>query len=164
MQDIKIGLLGFGTIGAGVVKLLSANSALLEEKTGTRISLKSIVDLDITTDRGATQIRRTIEKLRSGYVVIVTRGHTHDIDVLVQALGTSARYIGLMASRRKRTKIVEALTAAGFGAVSGGRHGAVRYQQICLKIINGIDRPARQLCRVTPVATPATARRAVPSW
>ncbi|HBA88604.1 MAG TPA: homoserine dehydrogenase [Geobacter sp.] len=52
MKEIKIGLLGFGTIGAGVVKLLSANSTLLEEKTGTRISLKSIVDLDITTDRG----------------------------------------------------------------------------------------------------------------
>ena len=49
------------------------------------------------------------------YVVIVTRGHTHDIDVLVQALRTPARYIGLMASRRKRAKIVEALSEAGFG-------------------------------------------------
>jgi xanthine dehydrogenase accessory factor len=48
------------------------------------------------------------------YVVIVTRGHTHDIDVLVQALRTPARYIGLMASRRKRAKIVEALSEAGF--------------------------------------------------
>jgi homoserine dehydrogenase len=54
MKEIKIGLLGFGTIGAGVVKLLAANSALLTEKTGTRISLKSIVDLDITTDRGVS--------------------------------------------------------------------------------------------------------------
>ena len=54
MQEIKIGLLGFGTIGAGVVTLLNQNSTLLEEKTGTRISLKSIVDLDITTDRGVS--------------------------------------------------------------------------------------------------------------
>ena len=52
MEEIKVGLLGFGTIGAGVVKLLKQNSALLTEKTGTRISLKTIVDLDITTDRG----------------------------------------------------------------------------------------------------------------
>jgi xanthine dehydrogenase accessory factor len=50
----------------------------------------------------------------ASYVVIVTRGHTHDIDVLVQALRTPARYIGLMASRRKRAKIVEALGEAGF--------------------------------------------------
>lgn len=50
----------------------------------------------------------------ASYVVIVTRGHTHDVDVLVQALRTPARYVGLMASRRKRAKIVEALSEAGF--------------------------------------------------
>ena len=54
MKDIKIGLLGFGTIGAGVVKLLAKNSALLEEKLGARLSLKKIADLDITTDRGVS--------------------------------------------------------------------------------------------------------------
>ncbi|QXE92822.1 homoserine dehydrogenase [Geomonas subterranea] len=54
MEEIKVGLLGFGTIGAGVVKLLKENSTLLSEKTGTRISLKTIVDLDITTDRGVS--------------------------------------------------------------------------------------------------------------
>ncbi|WP_026840566.1 homoserine dehydrogenase [Citrifermentans bremense] len=67
MKEIKIGLLGFGTIGAGVVKLLAANSALLTEKTGTRISLKSIVDLDITTDRGVNTegiiLTRTAEEV-----------------------------------------------------------------------------------------------------
>ncbi|ACH40021.1 homoserine dehydrogenase [Citrifermentans bemidjiense Bem] len=67
MKEIKIGLLGFGTIGAGVVKLLASNSALLTEKTGTRISLKSIVDLDITTDRGVNTegiiLTRTAEEV-----------------------------------------------------------------------------------------------------
>jgi xanthine dehydrogenase accessory factor len=51
----------------------------------------------------------------ASYVVIVTRGHTHDIDVLLQALRTPARYIGLMASRSKRARIVEALREDGFG-------------------------------------------------
>jgi xanthine dehydrogenase accessory factor len=51
----------------------------------------------------------------ASYVVIVTRGHTHDIDVLVQALRTPARYIGLMASRSKRARVVAALGEAGFG-------------------------------------------------
>lgn len=54
MKEIKIGLLGFGTIGAGVVKLLAKNSVLLEEKLGARLSLKKIADLDITTDRGVS--------------------------------------------------------------------------------------------------------------
>lgn len=50
----------------------------------------------------------------ASYVVIVTRGHTHDLEVLLQALRSPARYVGLMASRRKRAKVVEALSAAGF--------------------------------------------------
>jgi len=49
------------------------------------------------------------------YVVIVTRGHVHDIDVLRQALRTPARYVGLMASRGKRARIWSALQEAGFG-------------------------------------------------
>ena len=48
------------------------------------------------------------------YVVIVTRGHTHDMNVLEQALRTPARYVGLMASRTKRKRIAEGLRAAGF--------------------------------------------------
>ena len=54
MKEIKIGLLGFGTIGTGVAKLMTQNSALLEDKLGARLTLKRVVDLDITTDRGIT--------------------------------------------------------------------------------------------------------------
>lgn len=54
MKDIKVGLIGFGTVGAGVVKLLSENAALIEKKLGARLSLKKVADLDITTDRGVT--------------------------------------------------------------------------------------------------------------
>jgi len=49
----------------------------------------------------------------ASYVIIVTRGHTHDMDVLIQALRTPARYIGLMASRSKRARMVAALREAG---------------------------------------------------
>ncbi|HEX9023258.1 MAG TPA: homoserine dehydrogenase [Geobacteraceae bacterium] len=52
MKEIKVGLLGFGTIGTGVVKLLAGNGLLIEEKLGARLTLKRIADLDITTDRG----------------------------------------------------------------------------------------------------------------
>src|SRR5208282_1484709 len=52
MKNINVGLLGFGTIGTGVVKLLVGNSLLIEEKLGARLILKRIADLDITTDRG----------------------------------------------------------------------------------------------------------------
>jgi xanthine dehydrogenase accessory factor len=48
------------------------------------------------------------------YVVIVTRGHTHDMIVLEQALRTPARYVGLMASRTKRKRIADSLREVGF--------------------------------------------------
>ncbi len=52
MKEIKVGLLGFGTIGTGVVRLLSSNSSVIEEKLGAKLILKSIADLDTKTDRG----------------------------------------------------------------------------------------------------------------
>ncbi len=52
MDQIKVGLIGFGNIGAGVVRLLQENGELVSHKTGIEISLKKIADLDITSDRG----------------------------------------------------------------------------------------------------------------
>ncbi|MDD2335969.1 MAG: homoserine dehydrogenase [Geobacteraceae bacterium] len=52
MKEIGVGLLGFGTIGAGVVKLLGQNASLIEKKLGTRLRLRKVADRDITTDRG----------------------------------------------------------------------------------------------------------------
>lgn len=54
MKDIKVGLIGFGTVGAGTVKLLSGNAALIRQKLGTGLILKKIADLDVVTDRGVT--------------------------------------------------------------------------------------------------------------
>jgi homoserine dehydrogenase len=54
MKEIKIGLLGFGTIGTGVVKLLAQNTLLMEDKLGARLTLKKVADLDTTTDRGVS--------------------------------------------------------------------------------------------------------------
>ncbi|HET6421896.1 MAG TPA: homoserine dehydrogenase, partial [Geobacteraceae bacterium] len=54
MKEIKVGLLGFGTIGTGVVRLLQKNFSIIEEKLGARLILKSIADLDTKTDRGVS--------------------------------------------------------------------------------------------------------------
>ncbi len=55
------------------------------------------------------------------YVVIVTRGHVHDVEMLGQALRTPARYVGLMASRGKRARIWSALKEDGLGEDDLGR-------------------------------------------
>jgi len=54
MSAIKVGLIGFGNIGAGVVKLLQQNADVIRSKVGAGIVLKRIADLDITSDRGVT--------------------------------------------------------------------------------------------------------------
>jgi xanthine dehydrogenase accessory factor len=55
------------------------------------------------------------------YVVIVTRGHVHDLDALEQALRLRARYVGVMASRAKRARMQAALREAGFDDEAVGR-------------------------------------------
>lgn len=48
------------------------------------------------------------------YIIIVTRGHLHDKEVLAQALRTQAIYIGMIGSRRKRDTIYQQLLKEGF--------------------------------------------------
>lgn len=48
------------------------------------------------------------------YVVIITRGHVYDKEVLAQALNKPAAYVGMIGSRRKRSIIYRALLDEGF--------------------------------------------------
>lgn len=48
------------------------------------------------------------------YVIIVTRGHLHDREVLAQALRSGAGYIGMIGSRKKRAAVYESLRREGF--------------------------------------------------
>jgi xanthine dehydrogenase accessory factor len=48
------------------------------------------------------------------YIVIVTRGHLHDLDCLRWALRTNAAYIGMIGSRKKRDLIFDRLIKEGF--------------------------------------------------
>lgn len=52
MKSIGIGLLGFGTVGAGVVRGLQLNGDLISERLGVRPVLSGVADLDTKRDRG----------------------------------------------------------------------------------------------------------------
>ena len=52
MKQIQIGLLGCGTVGTGVAKLLIENKDLLTARVGADLNLKWVADIDIETDRG----------------------------------------------------------------------------------------------------------------
>ncbi|MCF0234347.1 MAG: homoserine dehydrogenase [Thermoguttaceae bacterium] len=54
MDTVKVGLLGFGTIGAGVAKILLGQAERISQAAGKRVELVKICDKDLTTDRGIT--------------------------------------------------------------------------------------------------------------
>ncbi|MBO6167765.1 MAG: homoserine dehydrogenase [Kiritimatiellae bacterium] len=52
MNEIGVGILGFGTVGAGVADGLLKHRDVMAKRLGVDIILKKIADLDITTPRG----------------------------------------------------------------------------------------------------------------
>jgi xanthine dehydrogenase accessory factor len=66
-----------------------------------------------------TTFQDAFQKIRpnaSSYIVIVTRGHKDDMRVLAWAVGTDARYIGMIGSKRKVLSVYKALEKEGFAA------------------------------------------------
>ncbi len=53
-MNINVGIIGFGTVGTGTVKILLQNGPLIKERTGLNINIKRVADLDITRDRGVS--------------------------------------------------------------------------------------------------------------
>jgi homoserine dehydrogenase len=51
---VGIGLLGFGTIGTGVVRVLARNAEVISERLGFGLRLVRIADLDTSRDRGVS--------------------------------------------------------------------------------------------------------------
>jgi homoserine dehydrogenase len=54
MKKIKIGLLGCGTVGTGVAKILIENKELISSRVGASLVLKRVADIDIKRDRGVS--------------------------------------------------------------------------------------------------------------
>jgi homoserine dehydrogenase len=52
MNAIQVGLLGCGTVGTGVARLLLENRDVIRARLGADLNLKYVADLDTETDRG----------------------------------------------------------------------------------------------------------------
>ena len=81
MEKVKVGMIGFGTVGSGVVKILQKNSKLIEKRMGAKIVLKRIADIDVKTDRGV--------KLRPGILTTKADDVIRDpeIDIVLELIG-----------------------------------------------------------------------------
>src|SRR4026207_2149817 len=54
ISRVGVGLIGFGRVGRGVVKILLENAGLIRRRLGVPIELVRVADLDVTRDRGIT--------------------------------------------------------------------------------------------------------------
>jgi len=52
MEQIKVGIIGFGTVGAGTVEVLLKNRDIISSRVGSEVVIRKIADLDIDSDRG----------------------------------------------------------------------------------------------------------------
>ncbi len=52
MKEIGVGILGFGTVGAGVVEGLQKNGELIARRIGAKLVLRKVADIDLDRDRG----------------------------------------------------------------------------------------------------------------
>jgi homoserine dehydrogenase len=78
---INVGIIGFGTVGAGTAKILLNRKKKFERELGFPVVLKNIADLDTKRDRGV--------KLKKG-VLIKDAGailNDPDIDIVVELIG-----------------------------------------------------------------------------
>lgn len=81
MREINIGLLGCGTIGTGVAKILIEKRDLIISRVGAALNLKYAADIDIKRDRG----------IRFDDGVLITDAYRvvndPDIDIIIELIG-----------------------------------------------------------------------------
>ena len=79
MKELSVGIIGFGTVGAGVADILLTNREVIAKRTGVMLTLKRIADLDITTDRG---VKVPAEVLTTDAAVAIK-----ECDIIVELVG-----------------------------------------------------------------------------
>lgn len=101
LREVGVGIIGFGTVGSGTVKLLQENAGLLRQRVGVPIRLVRIADLDTERDRGL--------KIPEGILVRDARAVVRDpeVRIVVELIGGTgdARELLLEAVRNGKSVV-----------------------------------------------------------
>ncbi len=81
MKKINVGLIGFGNIGSGVVKILRDKKSLLSDKIGLDINIRKICDQDITSKRNVSVDRALLTRNPRELI------EDPQIDIMVELIG-----------------------------------------------------------------------------
>ncbi|HHB77169.1 MAG TPA: homoserine dehydrogenase [Desulfobulbus sp.] len=80
MKEIKVGLIGFGTVGSGLAEVLLAQQQRLEKRSGMSVRLAAVADINITE----LPSQFVGVKLFSDAAELI---HDSDIDIIVELIG-----------------------------------------------------------------------------
>jgi homoserine dehydrogenase len=78
---VRAGLIGFGTIGTGVVKLLQRQQHQIDQRLGAQLRLTRIADIDLETDRGVELARGVLTSDARALLADPT------LDVIIELMG-----------------------------------------------------------------------------
>lgn len=81
MTEIRIGLLGLGTIGVGVARILLEQKELISRRLGKQITLVAAADRDLTRDRGLDLSGVRLSNDANDVVM------AEDVDLVVELIG-----------------------------------------------------------------------------
>ena len=96
---VQIGLLGFGTVGSGVVRVLTDNSQLIAQRAGTAITINKILVRDLKKKRALS----TAAELTTEPAAVIG---DPEIDIVVELLGGEEPARTLMLEALNRGKHV----------------------------------------------------------
>ncbi|MFP4086431.1 MAG: homoserine dehydrogenase [Desulfobacteraceae bacterium] len=109
MSKINVGIIGFGTVGAGVLEVLTANREIIANRVGSEVAIQRIADLDLESDRGVAMDRDLLT--RDALEVI----NDPDIQIVAELMGglDKARefILGAMAQKKHVVTANKALLA-----------------------------------------------------
>ncbi len=74
-------MIGFGTIGVGVAKILTQNSEIIQKRLGAEVRLIKVADLDITTDRDVKLASNVLTTCADEVI------NHPDVDVVIELIG-----------------------------------------------------------------------------
>lgn len=160
MKKVNIGLVGFGTIGTGVVKALKERRSLLVRRSGIELVLKKICDKDlsrrktVSVDRALlTRNLKDILQNKEIDIIIELIGGIHPAkEIITQALkkgkhvvtankallADSGGELFRLANRRKKNIYFEASVGGGIPIIKSIREGLIANKfEAIYGIVNG---------------------------
>lgn len=112
MKQVNVGIIGFGTVGAGTAEILLKNREIIRKRVGLDIVLKSVADLDLETDRGVMLPEGVLTNDATGLM------SDPDIDIVVELIGgltTAKQFITAALNNEKHVVTANKALLAEYG-------------------------------------------------